>query len=73
MKKYIVEYQANLYGPYFYEYDKMILSEHHFLIIALWTAYKLLSRQNKIKKVQICRSRDKICLFKIERFFYESN
>ena len=67
MKKYTVQYQSTLYGQDFYEYDKMILSEHQFLLTAFWTAYKLLSRQNKIKKVQICRSSDKICLFKIEK------
>ena len=69
MKKYTVQYQSTLYGPYFCEYDKVILSEHQFLFMAFWTAYKLLSRQNRIKEVIICRSNNRVCLFKIEKTY----
>lgn len=53
MKKYNVEYNTMGYGPYFYEYDRIVLSEHSFLIMAFWTAYKLLFRHSKIKIVNI--------------------
>jgi hypothetical protein len=69
MKKYNIQYPmtSNIFsGPVD---DYMILSEHHFLLSAWWTAYKFLSRQNKIKKVRICRSADKICLFEIRRYY----
>jgi len=71
MKKYNVQYPITgcSYGEPLQDY--VILSEHYFLFMAFWTAYKLLFRQDKIKKVRICRFVDKICLFKIERFFYE--
>jgi len=67
MNKYSVQYpiEGCSYGEPLQEY--VILSEHYFLFMALWTAYKLLSRQNKIKIARIYRSSDKICLFETRR------
>ena len=63
MKRYNLQYITK--GSCDGEPLEVILSEHCFLLMALWTAYKLLSRQSKIKVVKINKySRN---FFKLEK------